>query len=192
MATRSVDSSNPSVESPEPSGLPGWLVVVFIMGAASLVAFFALIHHWQQGRRALDYFGSEAAFAIRHYPEVELLRLNETGPEQDYPVDAEIEPVSGLKIQERHDISEARGLIHFRQALIGDGSYRWPPKNTDTPPAWRWALVVSDPDREDDYTVLIDDSDGHIRGEGKPQPIDCTRIQTGMKKFFEDLGVLED
>lgn len=192
MTTRSADSSTPSVESPEPSGLPGSLVVVFIMGAASLVAFFALIHHWQQGRRALNYFGSEAAFAIRHYPEVELLRLNETGFEEDSPADAEIEPISGLTIQERHDISEARGLIHFRQALIGDGSYRWPPKNTNTPPIWRWALIVSDSDHDDHYTVLIDDVNGHIQGEDNPQPIDCGPILTGMKKFFVDLKLLED
>lgn len=191
MTTRSADSLTPAA-SPEPSGLPGWLVVVFIMGAASLVAFFALIHHWQQGRRALEYFGSEAAFAVRHYPDVELLRLSETGPEEDSPPQLEIEPVSGQEIQDRHDISEARGLIHFRQALIGDGSYRWPPKNTDTSPAWRWALVVSDPARDDRYTVLIDDINGHIRGEDKPQPIDCGPILKGMEKFFADLGVLEE
>jgi hypothetical protein len=120
-----------------------------------------------------------------------LLRLGEAPFETETQPDTsvEVEPTSGLPIVERHDISEARGLIHFRQALIGDGSYRWPPPDLETPPPWQWAMLVSDLDRNESYTVLIDDINGFIQGENQTEPIDCGKILGGMELFFKDLGV---
>lgn len=80
-----------------------------IMTIAVLAAGFAWWWNFNRGRKALAFYGPEAATLIRTAPKVEILR-----PEPDGNI----------------DISKAPGLINARASLLSDASYDW---NAPTP-----------------------------------------------------------
>jgi hypothetical protein len=82
----------------------GQRTVLAIMAVAVLAASFAWWWNFNRGRRALEFYGPEAATLIRTAPKVEILRAE---PEGDI------------------DISKAAGLINARASLLSDASYDW-------------------------------------------------------------------
>jgi len=91
--------------SPTPASAShrGQFVVLSMLGVAVLAASFAWWWNLQRGRRALEFYGPEAATLIRTAPKVELLRDDEAV----------------------RDISKAKGLLNARTSLLGDASYQW-------------------------------------------------------------------
>jgi hypothetical protein len=90
-------------EEMKAAAVPGHFVVIAMLAIALAAAGFAWWWNLQRGRRALEFYGPEAATLIRTAPNVELLR--------------EGEPV--------RDISKAKGLLNARTSLLGDASYHW-------------------------------------------------------------------
>jgi hypothetical protein len=134
----------------------GKLVIIAILGAAVAAAGFAWWRQYQEGRRALAYWGTEGARLIRTAPEVELQMLGGGSNGAD-----------GQSIAARRDVSQARGLVHARQALISDVSFLWNDKAA-TAPVWEYAFLFRDGER--DFTLLLDLSDGWASAIGE-QPV---------------------
>jgi hypothetical protein len=90
-------------EDAKPTAVPGHFVVIAMLAVALAAAAFAWWWNFQRGRKALEFYGPEAATLVRTAPKVELLRGDE--------------PV--------RDISQAKGLLNARTSLLGDASYLW-------------------------------------------------------------------
>lgn len=130
------------------------ILSIFLLGAS--MAGAAVWYQHQQGRRCLEVWTVAGANLIRHAPKVEALRLGaEIGPDDageaaaDSP-QSDSSPdwviVGGKKfaVVDRLDISQARGLIHARHALIVDHNYLDDAPSDNGPPVWNAALRFQD------------------------------------------------
>ena len=85
------------------------------------------------------------------------------------------------------DISQARGLVHLRHALVQDESYEWnvPPASADEF-AWRHALRL---ERGDSRAVIAFDLDRQRAAlAGSEQAVALSpRLANGLKTFFDDV-----
>jgi hypothetical protein len=105
-----------------------------VVGVAVVLGICAgLAGYWWNyriGHRALAFWGQENARLIRLAPKVEYLELaafekNTNLPKEEYFL------VAGNgygRILKRVDLSNARGLIHLRNAFLSDDQYEWEQK----------------------------------------------------------------
>jgi hypothetical protein len=150
----------------------GKLVILGIVSAAIAAAVVAWWHQYQQGRRALEYWGAAGARLIRTAPEVELLQL--AGAENAAATE---------NVIDRREITQARGLVHARQALISDPSFRWDEKPLATPD-WEYAIVFRDGRQE--FTVLVSPKRAWAAEEGKRAVRLSPTFAQGLSTFFEE------
>ncbi|MEX2175960.1 MAG: hypothetical protein WD872_16480 [Pirellulaceae bacterium] len=105
----------------------GKLVVLSIFAVALVAASFAWWWNYNRGRKALEFYGPQAARLIRTAPTVEILVPIEWGDPaaNNGDVDGGVIPDIGYSIRRRIDVSQAPGLIHARTSLLDDASYQW-------------------------------------------------------------------
>lgn len=149
-----------------PGVASGKLVVWGIVLVAAVLAAITVWHHWSKGQASIAYWGASDGENIRYAPLVHL--------RQD---------------QQSIDISQARGLVHFRQALIEDASFLGHHSKAIDAPHWEFEVVFTWPDQKVGTTVLFDLEKGLVgmdRKEdvlvAKPEP-----TTSGMRAFFGDL-----
>ena len=102
----------------------GRWVIVTILAVACGATAFAWWFRSQQGQQTLAFWGSQAAYSIRFAPEVTAWRLRAEAVEtqngwEKFPIDGQDWYAQSCSI------SQAKGLVHARQALIEDASYLW-------------------------------------------------------------------
>ena len=125
-----------------------WAILTMVL-LGCVLGGFAVWHHYRQGRRILEFWGSETAMLIRHADQVEVWRL---GPQSDQSR-SQLE-VSGqsLAILEQVEISRLRGLVHARHALIIDRNYDWSSAPAGQTVVWNLALHFRDGEQQ---TTLV-------------------------------------
>jgi hypothetical protein len=111
----------------------GKLAVLTMFGLALVAAGLAWWFNFSRGNRTLEFYGRDAALAIRTAPKVELLHLEpvEYILEGDSPETLLYLGGSTRRVIGRTDISQANGLIHARTSLLADSSYDWHTDLTD-------------------------------------------------------------
>lgn len=162
----------------------GKLVILVMFGVAIGLGAIAVFVRYQQGDRALNYWGTEAAQLIRHAPKVELLWLSNS---DDPPAESEI--LENLTIDgqictvvRRKDISQSRGLVHARHALITDRSYRFDEPRGDCQPAWVYVLRFTDGDRM--ATLSFDVCCGRARLVETDREVSIAPAIGALEEFF--------
>ncbi len=179
--------------------------ILGLLSVAMLMAAYAWWHHRQQGKLALDFWGAEVAYQLRHAPEVELWQLgtpveNSGEPSSDQPTTpdapANLESSSvattvsidgrDWPVVQQQEISQARGLVHARHALIVDLSFVWPAKPSDDSirPDWGYALKFVTEDRTP-TVVLLDLKHGWIRSLAGNRMAKLT-IAEGLQQVFDE------
>ena len=119
----------------------GTILVLLLVAAGLAAAGTAIWHQHRQTRRALDFWGPQAAHLIGHAPLVKLTALQPRQPGETSAAEkSRADPVAV-------DISQARGLIHFRRSLLEDANFEW---NND------FSAVAA---AEGDYSVLFSDGE---------------------------------
>lgn len=115
---------------------------------------YAWVHHYQQGRRCVELWGADAAALIRYAEHVEALELTTSGDDE-----SDVLSVAGerLYIERSIDITDRKGLVHARQALIEDASFTWNVTANETP-EWKFALRFRE---EAGEATLVFDVAGH-------------------------------
>lgn len=160
------------------SGSGRWVVGVMIALGATLAAF-ASWYQWTQTRRCLAFYGADVAHRIRVAPRVELWRLDPAG------VAERPEPAR------RIDVSQARGLVHLRHAIVKDANFSWD-ETPDIRPAPAFALAFSDhADDADPQTIVVvrlDDRGGWLEVAGRPGEIVLGRIAAGLRTWLADVA----
>lgn len=164
----------------------GKWVIAGIMGLALVAASAAWWNAWSKGRRALEYWGSEAAYLIRLAPTVTLIELQS-------PPELATDQQSGKQwpglvngqdytVKRRLDISQARGLVHARQALIQDTSYQWPVMSS---PAVNWQYAIEFVDQQRRVVVLLNLDSGIVARLDHAGALNST-LAPGFKILLED------
>ncbi len=160
--------------------------IAAMFGVGLLLAGGSVLYHSGQGRRCLAFYGADDAATVRHAPKVEAWRLEPPAESDSSPAPAEAsaepaateagaEPTAASddtitvdgrpwRIARRVDISQARGLVHARHALIVDANYRW--DAADRGGRWTNALTFT---RDGDRVVLLFDF-----GAGQVRELDAT------------------
>lgn len=173
----------------------GQLVILFIFGVSSAMGLFAVWSHHQQGHRCLAIFGSETANLIRHAPRVQLYVLANEIEASTKPADAvdkstspHAEPLTidrrQFAVLQHLDISDSRGLVHARHALIADASYVWSDGKVCAIPTWKHALKFTDGERT--AILLLDfDNDVLSTDAGIKQLVMRNEMTRAEKSFFE-------
>ncbi len=117
----------------------GKLVILSILSVALLAAGMSWWFRFHATHRAAEFWGPEATLLIRDATVVELIERPqaEAKADNDPPSEAGQGGARPILI-ERRNISDARGLIHFRNALLEDRSYDWPSRVAvpDAPQKW--------------------------------------------------------
>lgn len=153
------------------------MAVILILVVAVVAASFAWWYRQSQGRRSLKFWGSSQAMLIRFARNVELLELARSENHGDgLTIGSQL-----WQIESRRDITEARGLVHARQAFIEDASFDWAISNR-APYHWDHALVFSGENGH--VTVAIDLTGEQICVVESNRTACVTPIVAGLKDFL--------
>jgi len=135
---------------------PARILVVSIFAVALAAALFSLWYHYQSGRRALAFWGSETAVLIAHAPEVDVLVLEPADAPGDREDDASRpsdRPIQRLgiggrfyQVAEVKNAAHARGVGNIRRAMVLDVTYDWDQPAADKP-NWQYAMEFRDEGR---------------------------------------------
>jgi len=144
----------------------GNLVVAGMVLVAAILAGVTVWHHWSKGHVSIAYWGAANGENIRYAPIVTLTADGET-----------------------FDISKARGLVHFRQALIEDASFSDTASRNDRRTSWTHEVVFSWPEKGDSTKVQFDLSQGLIGLPKQPNVLVAKPEPTlsGLVTFFDDV-----
>jgi len=178
----------------------GKLVVFSFFLVAAVLAGGAMWYHFAKSRWAMAFWGNDAARLIVRAPEVEVWHLADVPPDgpnetsenfrnSEYARRILIVDGSPMYIFRRRPVTDARGLIHTRMALVEDANF----DITAKPPArnnWDYALRFYSPDEE--TVVLIDRERGLVRALDEPANANqqtvasIAPIVSGLKQFLEE------
>ena len=156
----------------------GVILVLLLLVAGLAAAGTALWHQYRQTRRALDFWGTGAASLIGDTPSVELTRIPRGQPDGE---DSDETKNARLRV----DLSEARGLVHFRGSLLEDQSFDWDREPPAAAPDWDYLVRFSD---DKASVVVAFDLDRRVVGIHEPQGTSAVlteRMAEGLGKFFE-------
>lgn len=123
----------------------GKLVVLSIFAVAIAMAGFALWWNWGQGRRSLEFWGTDGGLAIRDAKQVQLLKLKPLASEmgkksnESLAIDSHRWEIVGTK-----DVTGVHGLVHARHAFLEDASFRWEEPLPIVGPEWQYAVRFQD------------------------------------------------
>lgn len=168
----------------------GQVVVLGILGVALSATGYAWLHHRGQGQHSLDFWGSENALLVRRAQSVRVDRL------EHVPLDEQTKEPSPTRtkgdvleidsekyvVTASRDISEAKGLIHCRQALIFDPTYDWDQSPTRQG-EWQYALRFANNNKE--LVVLFDIQSGLVR-HSQPAKVAVAKMPERFESFFEE------
>lgn len=163
----------------------GHLAVLVMFGLAICLGAVAVFVRYQQGDRALNYWGTQPAQLIRHAPRVELLWL---GDGKDPATESEvIEQLTidgrNCTVVRRKDISQARGLVHARHALITDRSYQFDEPRGNCEPRWNYVLRFSD--SEQTAVLALDIGCSRARLVGTDCELSIAPAIGALEEFFK-------
>ena len=81
------------------------------------------------------------------------------------------------------DISNAPGLLHLRNALLEDRSFKWPAEYVDPDASWRWALVFRN--QSGDTATLLSRERLAIRRYASTDEyiLSCEPIAAGLREI---------
>jgi len=160
----------------------GKLTIVFIFLLAFSAGTGAVWWQYNQQRRAMRFWGTDAAMLIRHAPMVEILKLRAVDETEKSETPLVVVNDLRLSVAATKDISDLRGLVHARYALIEDASFDWDTSQKDCVESWQYGFRFSE--NENVATVLLDFECNRVYFA--EQNCDATltkQIMDGMRKY---------
>lgn len=154
-----------------------WAILTMVLLGCALGGF-AVWHHYQQGRRILEFWGSETAMLIRHADQVEVWRLGPPPDQSRSQLEVNGQPMA---ILEQVEISSLRGLVHARHALIIDRNYDWSPVPEGGPVPWNLALHFREAGQQ---VTLVFATDSRLACvAGRTQVVRVTQMMDRVVEF---------
>ncbi len=163
------------------SSISGKLVIISILLVALLGAGISWYFRYSATHQAAQFWNTGSAVLIRDAPQV-TLHVIPTADESKSSI----------------DISQGRGLVHLRNALLEDHNFIWPEVNqTDIaasgPLDWKWFLEFRDPKTNEaaalqfttDCTLAARAMPSKERGSNRPVAVRTDSIMAqGLREMF--------
>jgi hypothetical protein len=179
-------------------------VIVAILAVGLTATLASLWYHRQSGRRALEFWGTDAAVLIAQAPHIEAMKLEpaDAGPRESLPAaESDAAPPSDrpivrlgiggrfYRVSATADASAARGISNIRRALVLDVTFAWDETASAGPPTWQYALEFRDKSRS--VTVFFDFDSDQV---GSNQSAKIARLDPAAgddwRSFFEEQFVV--
>jgi hypothetical protein len=143
------------IKSPGGVEIRGSYVIVAIVLIAVVAAAAPLAYRYFRSRDVLALWGPEAALLIHDEADEIWLDVVETagtpGPEPSFDIQGR-----SYAVARRKNISQARGLLNARQALVENKSFLWGQARGDCQPRWEYALVFVAGETGRKATIAVD------------------------------------
>lgn len=169
----------------------GKLVILSILFVALLAAGISWWFRFHATHRAAEFWGPEATLLIRDAPVVELIQREAPVAKTEMaPAAAAAQNDSSTIMGERRDISDAHGLIHFRNAILEDRSYEWLSHADAAEAPRQWAVRFTSEGKPPLVIWFSPDWKLATREErgGRPAAaISSLPISHGLEKYFNEL-----
>ncbi len=161
-----------------------WIILSFLSVALAM-ATSAWAYYYFQQRRPMELWGADTARLIVQAPKVEGWRLS-VAMENAAETDAQTISVGSqrLTIVERRELTNARGLLHFRKGLLNDRCFDWNADVSATTDDWRYALSFSDGDAQ--ATLLFAPTSQRLRSLESGAEVSIAPIAAGLEAFLAE------
>ena len=163
----------------------GVILVLFLLAAGMAATGGAIWYQHRQSRQMLRFWGPDVAQLIDSAPKVELFALSSG----NVPAVEENNPASSAAI----DISDARGLIHFRRSLLEDGSFDAVNVEQSVPSEADWDYAVRFSNADSSVLVVFNLDDRRLvkktagnLADDRGVALISERVAQGLATFFED------
>jgi hypothetical protein len=162
----------------------------------------AWLYNYRQTDQSADFWGRQRAELLLRGETIELLTLSDPIPASTAPSEmpadqsapsGENELIAGRAIVNAHDLSGARGLVHFRHALTYDENFDWDELTDDgsqLDPAF--ALRFADDNAQlvllfpSDFTIL-----GRLESDGEAiTSMPCPKLAPVLMEYLRQIGAL--
>jgi hypothetical protein len=163
-------------KEPQPMQNSGKLLIIGIIAAAALLAGAGWLFRYNATHRAAEFWGPRVARMIRDAPIVKYLeRSPAVNPDR-----------LGDPAAIGHEVSHARGLLHLRNALLEDRSFRW--SGVITTDDWRhWGLLFSEGEGSTPVVIWFS-KDFRLAASEPAKGISCEPIATGLAEMFGEFA----
>lgn len=161
-------------------------------GLASWTYRYAATH------RSTQFWGHEAALLIARPSKIEFLRLELADSVEDFGEGSGEVPLQSFDLGRLYlatqvkEITQKRGMVHFRHALMSDGNYEWASRPDPSKINWRWAMRFHDGQMES-LLVLAEDlaTIGLVASGESPQlkTLSCQPMAETLKDYFRNVGL---
>jgi hypothetical protein len=174
----------------------GKLLIAAMLLAAIAAATASWWFRYEATHQAAQFWGPDAARLIRDAPQATLYNEPFASVASLAPDTAAIQ---GVIDKSAIDISDARGLVHLRNALLEDHSFTWPAENEVWPnpvgDIQYWWLVFADPQNGKSATVTFSHDclqaaklTATPNGSYHMTPVSTEPIATGLREMFNEIS----
>ncbi len=173
--------------SESPRTVSGKWIILSFFSVALAMAVSAWAYYYFQQRRPMELWGADTARLILQAPKVEGWRLS-VALEDPASAEGNAQTITvgsqRLTIIERRELTDARGLLHFRKGLLNDRCFDW---NADVSAAtndWRYGLRFSDGDAQ--ATLLFAPKAQRLRSLESGAEVSIAPIAAGLEAFLQE------
>jgi len=176
-------------------GQSGTKLVFVLAGLALSAGVISWWYRYEAAHEATMYWGVEASRLISQPSEVEIYELALLGAES-----AAEEGTGVLELGRRYRAAEprgltnARGMVHLRHALMSDRNYEWDAPVDPAEIDWRWCLRFFDSQHEIRVVLAADlAAIGRVVAADQTpvEAFSCSPLSESLRAYFAALG-LED
>jgi len=170
----------------------GKLLIATMLVAGVLAAGASWWFRYTATHRAAQFWGPEAATLIRDASHVDMLGLKQA---EDAAVENALK-MSGVAWQtaSSHDVSQAPGLTHLRNALLEDRSFVWPAAEIPDQTEWTHGLRFHNGSAAS-LVILFSPDFGlavaYFPEATTSQVVSCEPIAEGLKQVFTEWAGLQ-
>lgn len=172
-------------------GQSGTKLVVGLCGLALALGVIAWWYRFETAHRATQFWGSTAAELITESSHVLGLKLKLASGPVDRDPNGGAVALSSREYETpiRKDLTDARGMVHLRHALLSDSNYLWS-EHPLAPDKWRWMLKFSQGDRyvrvllNEDFVIL-----GKMVNSSSIETVSCQPMAESLREYFRALGL---
>jgi hypothetical protein len=178
---KTADSSQPSADS----NVSGKLLIIGIVIVAVASAAISWWFRYNATHRAADFWGPETARLIRDAPVVQV--FNSSTPVALPSNDTA--GVSGfINSADTRDVSNARGLVHLRTALLEDHNFDWPPSPMSPDIEWKQGLIFRNEGGGNVAILLFSPDLKWVSVVGTKEMLSCAPMANGLREMFAEFS----
>jgi hypothetical protein len=163
----------------------GKLLIIGILIIALASAAISWWFRYNATHRSAEFWGPETARLIRDAPVV--MVFNPSSP--IVIPSSDTAGVGGLiDSSETRDVSQARGLVHLRTALLEDHNFDWPPSPISPDVQWKQGLIFRDEGPGNAAILLFSPDLSLVNVVGTKEMLSCAPISKGLREMFGEFS----